>query len=42
MLLRSGILMALEQGVLLTLGYPILMTLRSGVLPTLGYSVLLN
>ena len=42
MLLRSGILMPLEQGVLLPLGYSVLMIQESGVLPTLEHGVLMT
>ena len=40
MLLRSGILMALELGVLMTLGYSVLMIQESGVLPPIECQVL--
>ena len=39
--LPGTILLALQSGVLPTLGYSVLMALGSGVLVTLGYAVLL-
>ena len=39
--LPGAILLALQSGVLPTLGYSVLMALGSGVLVTLGYAVLL-
>ena len=40
MALGSGVLKALEQGVLMTLGYSVLMIQESGVLLPLEYPVL--